>query len=243
MSVVSVIAGESQISRLTEHVEQLPLRPLSELHFQIIIETLVDALLNLIERGTSQDFLEGEENINRLMVSELLNRLDGEPSEWQSLVRSVQDAANVLNIDGTHLGKQPDISLILSDKSRSANLPFIIESKLISSTKGADRYCRDGLSRFIKGDYAWYDQEAMMLAYVQNQSTTQNKLTPYLKKNCTKEVDSYQTVQLPEPVSWLEEGDLAKSVHKRPINYTSKFGHCKPGDITLWHLWLQIPIS
>lgn len=238
MSIIGVLSGENQIARLTLGVDQLPLKPLHQIHLQVIFEALVVAWSNLIEACDSQVFQEGEESINRLLVSELNNLKNSEISEWNLLISAVQDAANVPNVDGTRISKQPDISLTLS--RRPLNLPFIIECKLINPTKSVDLYCQKGLARFIEGEYAWYDKQSMMLAYVQDQSTIQNKLIPHLNKSQLKKNDLYQTTQPPTAVDWLEGKDLSQSIHRRNFQYVGKYSSCIPGDISVWHLWLTL---
>ncbi len=239
MSIVGLVSGENQIARLTQGIEQLPLKPLNQVHLQVIFEAVISAWNNLITVCDVNVFQEGEESINRLLVSELNNFRDGELSEWSLLVSSVQDATNVPNVNGTRIGRQPDISLTLS--RGSPNLPFIIECKLISPTKRVNLYCKEGLARFVEGEYAWYDKQSVMLAYVQDQSTTQKKLFPHLKKWQLKHEDPYQTIHLPMSVDWLEDEDLSKSVHKRIFPYVGKHTSCTPGDISMWHLWLKLP--
>lgn len=239
MSIVGLVSGENQIAILTQGIEQLPLKSLNLIHLQVILEAIVDVWNNLIRVCDVHIFQEGEESINRLFVSELNNLKNGEVSEWSLLVSAVQDAANIPNANGTRIGRQPDMSLILS--RRSPNLPFIIECKIISPEKRVNLYCKEGLARFVEGEYAWYDKQSIMLAYVQDQSTIQNKLIPYLKKWQDKINDRYQTTKLPLSIDWLEKNDLAKSVHHRNFQYVSHHASCVPGDISVWHLWLNPP--
>ena len=46
---------------------------------------------------------------------------------------------------------------------------------------GSD-YCDDGLVRFVRGDYAWAMQEAMMLAYTRDGRTIAGHLIPEIAK-------------------------------------------------------------
>ena len=241
MSIIGVLSGENQIARLTQGVDQLPLKSLNLIHLQVILEAIVDVWNNLIRVCDVHIFQEGEESINRLLVSELNNLKNDDVSEWSLLVSAVQDASNIPNANGTRIGRQPDMSLILS--RRSPNLPFIIECKIISPEKRVNLYCKEGLARFVEGEYAWYDKQSIMLAYVQDQSTIQDKLTPYLKKWQEKVNDRYQTATLPLSIDWLEKNDLAKSVHHRNFPYVSHHASSIPGDISVWHLWLKLPAT
>jgi hypothetical protein len=91
-------------------------------------------------------------------------------------------------------------------------------------------YCKDGLYRFISGDYAWRSKEAFMLAYVRDKSMIENTLTPHLIKHQQKQ-NLFFTEQLPKPI-YKAPHDLAQSRHGRrfPNN---------PGSIAVWHLWLS----
>jgi len=236
MSIVGELSGENQIAKLTQGIDRFPLNPLKKFHLKAILETIIEAWDNLIVDCDDEVFQEGEECINRLMVSELNNLLDIGPSVWSLLVSSAQDASNIPNYNGRKIGKQPDISLILT--MRKSSLPFIIECKLIGPKKGVDLYCTKGILRFVDGDYAWYDQQSIMLAYVQDESNIESKLSPYLKRHQSKSVDRFKTVSLPQKTTLIEGRDLAKSVHNRHFPYIRNEDGL-PGAINLWHLWLK----
>ncbi|MCP5159014.1 MAG: hypothetical protein H6974_07515 [Gammaproteobacteria bacterium] len=146
----------------------------------------------------------------------------------------------MINFDGSHLEKRPDLSISLTDRRRS--FPLTVECKLIDANTGkqVDLYCRKGLARFLKGEYAWYAQEAMMLAYVRDGSTISLKLTSYLAKNQTQKTDLFATEKLPELLN-SSCSDLARSRHSRKFRYIDQNPDDNPGPIAVWHLWLPIP--
>ena len=80
--------------------------------------------------------------------------------------------------DGSHIEKRPDLTLYLT--SRNPNFPLVVECKIIDrrTRKGVDLYCEEGLRRFIDGEYAWTNSEAVMLAYVRDQSSRSLRFRP-----------------------------------------------------------------
>lgn len=141
----------------------------------------------------------------------------------------------MINFDGSRLEVKPDLSIQLTD--RRALLPLIVECKLIdnASKKTVRLYGTKGLVRFVKGDYAWYAQEAIMLAYVRDGSTIMSCLMPHLEKHLGKDSYGHCTEQLPELDTRVPQ-DLARSRHRRSFPYQEPNG--EPGPITVWHLWL-----
>ena len=145
--------------------QELPLPALDHLHVEVILELLQNAYTG-IKADYHAAVSSGEEkHLNSLMVDRL-NHLVGENSLASLLVRSVSRGTETKNYDATRFEMRPDIQISLT--SRQHLFPLIVECKLIHIAKGktVDLYCRDGLARFRTGDYAWTNQEALMLAYV-----------------------------------------------------------------------------
>ena len=220
---------EYQIAELTRGAE-LPQPALQSRHLTIIAEFLVRAWQELLKAQEQVMRTKEEPEVNALMESRLLGFLE-EGREWATLVKIVCRGKESHNYDGRSLEKRPDLSIYLTDKD--ARFPLIVECKLIDKTaqKEVTLYGNDGLARFLNGDYAWYAQEAFMLAYVRDGSTIGDCLIPYLAARQNRAPDPFLTEQLPQTVT-LPSQDLARSRHGRgfPNN---------PGPIAIWHLWLS----
>jgi IstB-like ATP binding protein len=97
-------------------------------------------------------------------------------------------------------------------------------------------YCRDGIARFVRGDYAWTMSCGMMLGYARDSIAIEPALVNYLAQE-QSQLD-YRVVSLP-------------SLHPGPLPSTVQLAYCssqrrdwqhrngrQPGEIELTHLWL-----
>lgn len=224
-----------QVAELTRGIS-LPLPAVDEEYLLIIVETLVSVWAELLTRPNTKVLEQDEPSITALIEARL-NTLRNENSLWEMLVSAAIRGREMISYDGSHLEKRPDLSLLLTTPRQPA-FPLIIECKLIdTNTKPVRLYCNDGLARFINGDYAWYDRQAIMLAYVRDTSTIATSLMPHLSKHQNKKLDPFACEQLPE-ASEAEEVDLARSKHERAFCYIHQMQRI-PGTIEVWHLWLS----
>ncbi len=218
-----------QIAELTRGI-QLPLPPLHPRHIKVIAEFLAEAWNGLLINQEQVLFAEDEPGINALMEARL-DDIRVEKPEWSMLVSGVSRGKESISFDGKSLEKRPDLSVHLTN--RPFRFPLVVECKLIDkrTRKNVDKYCDNGIARFIDGEYPWYGHEAFMLAYVRDNSAIEHVLTPYLSKNQHNIPDSYLTEQLPQTIN-IPTHKLAQSRHGRrfPNN---------PGAIAVWHLWLS----
>lgn len=224
-----------QIAELTLGID-LPLLPLHQEHFRVIVEALSAAWADLLLRHPQVLLQEDEAEINALMETRLLALLDEDPL-WAQMVRAVARGRETVSFDGAHLEKRPDLSLFLT--CRNVAFPMAIECKIIDEATGKSGklYCDNGVSRFLTGEYAWATREALMIGYVRDKSTIASTLaplfvppaggpTPYAVEN------GVSAIGAPPP-------DLAKSSHGRSFRYPLRQPPRNvPGAIALWHLWL-----
>jgi hypothetical protein len=150
------------------------------------------------------------------------------------------------NFDGTEIAKIPDLFFKLRDDDNqrvrvlSEFDGLFIEAKPMDSTHPAgSKYCDDGLIRFVRGDYAWAMQEAMMLAYTRDGRTISEHLIPAMSQ--ADRMTSLATTHLPEicPVAAASACPEAEAVyishHRR--NFQWPDGKGSATDITVYHLW------
>ncbi len=236
MSGVSQAPRSDQIAELTRGI-QSPLEPLHDLHLKIIAEMLAQAWDDLLHSQKMTLTTGSEAEINALMETRLIALID-ENVLLSSLVLIVARGKEIVSFDGRHLEKQPDLSIYLT--KRNCNFPLAVECKLIDSSSGkrVSLYCKNGLVRFVLGEYAWASREAFMLAYVRDNSSINTSLTPLLSENQTAGPDPFCTEKTPVPAKHPTL-DLAWSRHSRSFNYVGGSPNNSPGPITLWHLWVS----
>lgn len=161
---------------------------------------------------------------------------------YESLVRQGQWA----NYNGAVLTKTPDLFFKLRDDNCEPR-PVIsefdglfIECKPVDSRHpSGGKYCDAGLIRFVRGDYAWAMQEAMMLAYVRNGRTIKDYLIPAMSEYPRFHV--LATAQLPQACSnpaaaacTVAEA-IHTSRHRRAFQWRDSKGPAT--DICIYHLW------
>jgi hypothetical protein len=162
--------------------------------------------------------------------------------KFETLIRQGQWA----NYDGSRLTKTPDLFFKLRD-DESEPRPVLsefeglfVEAKPVDNTHAVGtKYCDDGLIRFVRGDYAWAMQEAMMLAYARHNRTIAGHLIPAMTEASRKK--SLCTVQLPQPCA---ASNAAASAHAEVVyisRHTREFpwpdGKGPASEITVYHLW------
>lgn len=159
---------------------------------------------------------------------------------------TVSRQSQCANYDGTRLTKEPDLFFKLRD-DESEPRPVVsefeglfIEAKPVDSTHPVgSKYCDDGLIRFVRGDYAWAMEEAMMLAYVRNGRTIAGHLIPAMAKAARK--TSLGTIKKPEECRATSAAACAEAEavhiteHRR--NFSWPDGKGRATNISVYHLW------
>jgi len=161
---------------------------------------------------------------------------------FETVIRQGQWA----NYDGTRLNKTPDLFFKLRDDESEPRLVLsefeglFIEAKPVDSTHPAgSKYCDKGLIRFVRGDYAWAMEEAMMLGYARDGRTIAGHLIPAM--NTTARETSLATIQVPEgcAATGAEACTEAEAVHisehRRDFQWPDGKGLAT--NITVYHLW------
>lgn len=162
--------------------------------------------------------------------------------KFEMVIRQAQWA----NYDGKILTKAPDLFFKLRDYETeprsviSEHYGLFIEAKPVDATHAVgSTYCDDGLIRFVRGDYAWAMQEAMMLAYVRNDRTIERSLLPAMSE--APRMSTLQIQQLPTPTTMevASSTSAAEAVfmsrHERTFQWPDGKGQATPIDI--FHVW------
>lgn len=147
---------------------------------------------------------------------------------------------SLINYSGKSISKQPDLTIQPRVQPRpgiKARLRCLfVEAKIYDPVRTAANYVRTGLVRFVNGDYAWAMPQGFMIAYVRGalvDATTQ--LTAFFKrKNNATEL---LVVGMPTAsAATTSPPRLVQTTHRREWP-TARF---LPGDIIVFHLWLDV---
>lgn len=234
MSVPALTPRPDQVAELTRGLD-LPLSPIVDALMIVLAETMFAAFATVRASWPETVASGTEPEVTALLISRL-NAMTEDAGLWRSLVRCVGRGNECISVDGTHLEKQPDLSIWLT--SRSARFPLMAEAKIIDTANGKTEslYCSQGVGRFLVGEYGWGGQEAFMLGYVRDASTIPTRLAPYLAQA------SHTTTYAVEvgPIAVGLADDCARSQHARGFAYSHLSAPDNlPGPISLWHLWLK----
>lgn len=215
---------------------RLPLASICKEHLSVILENISRAWQELQATGAPALQNGDEAEINALLDPRLNHFCQSQPL-WKDLVHSVHRGRESMSYDGSKIELRPDLSFILLHGNR--HFPMALECKIIDhpNSKTVGLYCTNGIARFVVGDYAWANREAIMLAYVRDGSSLSAKLVPHLAKNAKTKPDRLQTISHPQsridihPTVWQTE-------HERSFSYMTTVDGNNPGPISLFHLWL-----
>ena len=227
-----------QVEELTRGV-RLPLVAITDEHMEVLADGLRQAFKD-VRPGAAATVAEGEETEVTGLMQARLNRLIGEDSLWGQLVLYVGRGTETMSIDGSHLEKRPDLSIVLSGRER--RFPLVAEAKILdaAASKTVAQYCRDGIRRFVEGEYAWGGREAFMIGYVRDGSSIDTTLGGFLARDSHRQ--RYRVEALPVAVG-AGASDLAYTRHGRDFVYGDQPVPNTPGPISVWHLWLAQDIA
>ncbi|MFS4439518.1 hypothetical protein ACMA5I_15020 [Paracoccaceae bacterium GXU_MW_L88] len=241
MTSGSSVPRLEQIDELTRGIK-LPLAALHEEHLSLIAEVVAQAWDDLSRTQLGTLAVGSEAEINALLEARLSHLIDENPL-WEQLVRSVVRGKETISFNGAKLENRPDLSIFLS--GRSPAFPLAVECKLIDASNGKSGtlYCKNGLCRFLAGEYAWTGRDAFMLAYVRDQSTFESCLLPILAAGRTTNPDPFAVRDWPV-ARRHKELDLTTTKHDRAFRYLNRATPAdEPGPIAIWHLWLVTPVD
>ena len=235
MTCPVVWSRREQVDELTRGV-QLPLPPIADDHLIILAEGLQQAFDDVRASAPTTVAVGDEPEVTALLEARL-NRLINEDFLWGQLVLCVARGKECISFDGSHLEKRPDLSIFLTGRERA--FPLIAEAKILdkATSKTVGRYCKNGICRFVKGEYAWGNCEAFMIGYVRDGSLIDATLKPALAKAIHSHPHRYLVEALPVPAR-SGSSDLAYTRHGRAFVYRRHRRPTRPGPIVIWHLWL-----
>lgn len=174
-----------------------------------------------------------------MILGELDAAGDSVVSGWSQLQTPVREG-NVTNYNGMHPDKQPDFAFRpirnLISCGNTVPTAIFIECKPIDARHPLpSTYCRDGLVRFVNGDYAWSVDRAMMIGYVRNICTLPGGLSTALA-DATLSHEMALSGKLENQPNTASGDAVCQSSHNRKFQL---LGMSSPvGQIAVNHLWL-----
>lgn len=217
------------------------------LFLMIVVQNIMSAawrvLLEEVGEGDFSICNSTEDQITgrlHMILGELDAAGDSVASGWSQLQTPVREG-NVTNYNGAHPDKQPDFAFRpirnLISCGNTVPTAIFIECKPIDARHPLpSTYCRDGLIRFVNGDYAWSVDRAMMIGYVRNICTLPGGLSTALADPAlSREMELAGTLEgLPNTAS----GDtVCQSTHYRKFQLPDMVSPA--GQIVVNHLWLN----
>ncbi len=135
--------------------------------------------------------------------------------------------------------------------ARAGTYGMYVECKLIEgghSSRTVASYCKEGIRRFVDGEYASVMPSAMMVAYLRcTDESLPTSLSQYLNstnpKTHTANTTTYEVESHPRVHPRRTNG-------RTPLTYLSKHGRSEatvgtlqrlPGPIEITHLWFELP--
>jgi len=212
----------------------------------IVQNALAHAWRQLLEEVAEEQFSicgEDEDIITERLYMILDDLYSNEPETIQgfSVFQTPVREGNLRNRAGNKLDCQPDLTFRpLRDQLEarsSAMAAIFVECKPIDSTHPiGSTYCKAGISRFVREDYAWAVDRAIMLGYVRNICPLPGGLAYVLDSDAGQK--KYRVKKGLTSLGQTNHGDeVYCSVHHRGCKSASP--HTPSLPIALHHLWLK----
>jgi hypothetical protein len=226
---------------------RLPHPPLS-LRLHLLVEAAICAAWELMtNRGrTGFDLQTAHEDTVTLelyerLYDEVFNKgmVDGFDRE---VFASVRREPKVRNFNGRNPDKMPDLLVDFIDRPAgvmNSQHGLFIECKPVDRKHPAgSAYCDKGLIRFVRGDYAWAMQSAMMVGYARAGYSLVPKLSEALASNRKEPIPtSFGPETCPRTRTTAFAEQVAISKHQRTFSYVEN--DLPAGVIVIRHLWLR----
>ena len=162
-------------------------------------------------------------------------------SKFQSIVRG----AKFRSFDDAHLEKAPDLLIRQIDLSPgifdSRHDSLFIECKIIEGrNKPPLLYIKNGIRRFVDGEYAWCMSHSIMIAYVRDGKKIPKDIKETFKRNSTNTEIARCAPLNNEYSKWIgsKSPQTYRTTHSRLWKQPK---HGAPNNIEISHIWLKCP--
>jgi hypothetical protein len=189
-------------------------------------------LMTAVENSVTQE-------LYKRLYDEVFNQNVVEGFDRELLTTVTRDS-KIENYDGTNIEKMPDLLFGFADRPNVFRLTqdwLFVECKPVDSVHSAGvHYCGKGIIRFVRGEYAWAMNSALMIGYARTGYTILPKLADALKASSI-----VQTLDYPYQCHHSKSNSSSEVVHisrhARTFTYIETKRPAKA--ITIRHLWLR----
>jgi hypothetical protein len=230
-----------------------PESPLQQVHppfddrLLIAIEiALRTAWAEILQDGTVLEVLEkGKETKITNILRERLERIrvrENDPLEYNCNVFERPHVSAEYSNYKKERPELPDLVFHLSGRPRPGVMDSLydglyVECKILDNgSRNLGRYCRNGVRRFVDGDYGWRMSQGMMCAYVRTTQELPVALEGYFRASRVATTLCLVSTSLTKSTLTEYNPAIYLSDHARPWTFPDG---SSPGKISLQHLWLQ----
>lgn len=226
---------------------RLPHPPLP-LHVHLVVEAAICAAWELMKRHGRKDFdlkAAAEDDVTLELYERLYDEIfdkgivEGFDHE---VFTSIHREPKIRNYNRLHPDKMPDIFVDFVDRPSgvmNSQYGLFIECKPVDRKHPAgSAYCDKGLVRFVRGDYAWTMQSAMMVGYAKEGYSLVTKLSEALASERREPIPislDPEACSRTKPTAVSDQVVISK--HQRTFNYIEN--GLPAAEITIRHLWLK----
>ncbi len=218
-------------------------------------EAIAEAMRRVLAEKSSQDFATVHENdITEWLENQLCLLLSEHvvPGFDSSVFEQPARGSETVNFSGGKISKKPDLTFKrashLSCAIDTRQDAWFCECKILDggSSHGVPKYIKDGLMRFVVGDYAWAMPSAQIIGYVRHAVGKGYVPTKQLRGQFAK-VDPESGKAYVVLTALLAEKEheshtdavlpVYATTHAREFLLRDQRA---PGPITLRHIWFQL---
>ena len=221
----------------------------------VIVEMAIRAAAERVRRSKQRRRRQAakENDLTHWLRQELgyLWRTGDVPGYSYEMFERPRRGEEVENYNGKAISKKPDMAFYRLGNPAAVVDPFhdgwFCECKILDPAHSLRDYLREGIMRFVKGDYAWAMPAAQMIGYVRQpfggDYSPNTQLASYMgyryrrgdKRTCAA-VARLRTNKA-TPCALAGNPPVFVTRHGRGFKLSNG---AKPGDIELRHLWLQM---
>lgn len=225
----------------------LPHPPLS-LQVHLVVELAICVAWELMIRNGRAGFdlqTANEDSVTLELHERLYNEVftsDIVEGFNRDVFTSIHREPKICNFNRMHPDKMPDMFVDFVDRPAGV---MNTQHGLFIECKPVDRkhptgsnYCDDGLIRFIRGDYAWTMQSAMMVGYARAGYSLLPKLSTALASPRKEPIPTaFGPEFCPRTAATVFSEQVAVSKHQRTFSYIEN--QTSADAIVIRHLWLK----
>lgn len=209
---------------------------------RVVADMVAVAWKQLLLKYSNEELCEFVEDAITERLYMILGEIDADPAEELREITSLQSPVregSIRNYNNEHPDKKPDLAFrpmkgYLGTVRNTATAAIFIECKPIGQSRPiGSTYCKNGLIRFVNGDYSWQVNRAMMVGYVRNVSYLPSGLKTALIDPAMRKLLGCSGI-LSQEKSTITGDKVWSTSHTRSFDLNGE----AVADIQVDHLWL-----